>query len=53
MVKSRWVLYSPPPRTKLGLQLKYGAISLNNQLKTSQREVVLTTDLQEKPHRHW
>ena len=29
-----------PPTTKLELQLKYGVINLNNQLKTSWREVL-------------
>lgn len=34
------MLHSPPPKTKLGLQLKYTAINLNNQLKTSWREAL-------------
>ena len=28
--RSKWILYSPPPRTKLELQLKYRVINLNN-----------------------
>ena len=40
MVGSRWMLYSPPSKTKLEFQWKYRASNMNDQLKTSWREVL-------------
>ena len=35
---SRWKLYSPPPRTKLELQLNYRTLTLNNELRLAEEK---------------